>query len=121
MLLWWKRHESQFPTLSRLTAKYLAKRDSNAYQERVFSCAKIVSARLRQSLKAVNFEEDCLLSTNDAWLETRIQERTQSSKCGAISTMRAITTKPVAVDSIPSPKRLKVFGESESNLDSDST
>ena len=68
-LLWWKENASKFPVLSSMALRFLAKPDSNGFQERVFSKAKLVDSPLRQRLSTWKYEILVLQALNQAWIE----------------------------------------------------
>lgn len=68
ILKWWKRNQSRFPILASIALRVLAKPDSNGFQERVFSKAKIVDSALRQRLDRFKYEMLVLQAVNHSWL-----------------------------------------------------
>ena len=67
--IWWRKHRDEYPTLSQIAARYIAKPDSNGFQERVFSRCTVIDHPLRQRLKEENFEMSVLLSKNIDFIE----------------------------------------------------
>ena len=52
-----------------MALRFLAKPDSNGFQERVFSKAKLVDSPLRQRLSKWKYEILVLQALNQAWIE----------------------------------------------------
>jgi hypothetical protein len=49
-LMWWKKHQQEFPRLSRMTRQYLAVPASSASPERLFSSVGLLKSDLQGSL-----------------------------------------------------------------------
>ena len=65
---WWAENAGKFPCVSRVSARFLAKPGSNAFQESVFSLCKLVDTDQRQRLGSVKFEMLVLLAINAKWI-----------------------------------------------------
>ncbi|KAL4097430.1 hypothetical protein QTP88_022212 [Uroleucon formosanum] len=63
-LQWWKIFNSEFPTLAKLTMKYLCIQGTSVPSERIFSCAGNVITDHRSSLSSEHAEELIFLSMN---------------------------------------------------------
>lgn len=73
-LSWWKVHKQEYPIISRVALRYLAKPSSNSFQERIFSVVGFAERqKTRSRLKAVRFEKLCILRANWGWSETALQ------------------------------------------------
>ena len=68
ILKWWKKRCATYPIISRLALRYLAKPDSNGFQERVFSRAKAIDSPLRQRLSKWKYEMLTLSAVNGPWM-----------------------------------------------------
>ena len=68
ILKWWKKRAARYPIIPRLALRYLAKPDSNGFQERVFSRAKAIDSPLRQRLSKWKYEMLTLSAVNGPWM-----------------------------------------------------
>ncbi|GMH46135.1 hypothetical protein BSKO_14099 [Bryopsis sp. KO-2023] len=80
VLVWWRRNATKFPYISRVALRYLAKPNSNAYQERVFSFAKFVDNPLRRRMGDMKFEMFVILAKNSDWIESYTTLRRADAK-----------------------------------------
>ena len=73
-LLWWKKHASDFPTLTALAKKYLAIEDISAASEKIFSKAQRITTAHRNRLKPEIISSLLHISTNSESYENQIKE-----------------------------------------------
>lgn len=69
IFIWWKDHAEQFPLVSAVAARYLARPEASGFQERVFGMGSTVDTPLRRRLGKRKFEMLVLLRRNAEFLQ----------------------------------------------------
>ena len=83
---WWLTVGArQFPTICLVAARILAKPDTNAYQERVFSRCTFVDQPLRQRMNPETFELRVLSKVNRNWIKANADRRSKMTAASALS------------------------------------
>ena len=81
-MVWWKLHQDDFPSLSKLALKYLCIPATSVPSERIFSLAGLVVNRLRARLSPEHVDMLIFLRKNFHHCDSYENEESESESSG---------------------------------------